>query len=97
MATSYSLRCAGETRRSAGLRKRPSAGFAFRTDNSLVATFSAKLSDYRKQIKMEHLDPIYNGEWEDISDHDREFYRTCVESILENKTSLAIDIVFILC
>jgi hypothetical protein len=32
--------------------------------------------------KMEHLDPTDDPSWPDLTDHKKEFYRSCVEEVL---------------
>jgi succinate dehydrogenase/fumarate reductase flavoprotein subunit len=45
-------------------------------EEDLIEALAKRLHDM-----MEHLDPT-GGRWESIDDHDREFYRTCVEDII---------------
>jgi hypothetical protein len=40
--------------------------------------------------KMEHLDPTEDSEWDGLTDHQKDFYRTCVRSLLCEPRSLLI-------
>lgn len=39
--------------------------------------------------KMEHLDPTDGGEWEDMSDDEREIFRQCVKALLRRGSLLS--------
>lgn len=38
--------------------------------------------------KMEHLEPTEDGDWECLSERQREFYRLCVKRLLVERTVL---------
>jgi hypothetical protein len=37
--------------------------------------------------KMEHLDPSWDGNWDRLSERNREFYRQCVKHLLREMAS----------
>lgn len=48
------------------------------TSRASIERLAIRLHD-----RMEHLDPTLNGsKWGDLSDHEREFYRLCIEDLL---------------
>ena len=38
--------------------------------------------------KMEHLDPTGKPTWADLDEFDREFYRSCVEAVIDDRNLL---------
>jgi hypothetical protein len=38
--------------------------------------------------KMEHLEPSEKGNWENLTEHERDFYVTCVQELARHPQSL---------
>jgi hypothetical protein len=49
-----------------------------------VRVLTARLERLSKELhrKLEHLDPTDDPEWEQLEDHDREFYRQCIKTLI---------------
>jgi hypothetical protein len=65
------------------------AGIASRADDQAGTALGSRLDDGSVDrlaevlhAKMEHLDPTDGPSWVCMSEHDREFYRACVEAVL---------------